>query len=143
MKPVIHCPLKTSTKRDVPLISFAEIADILSSTSDYKENLLNLNTYAVNDDSITCFVEAVDNSMIGAGIFPGTLLVVDKSLEAQDGDIVVGFLEGECIVNWLRYEYGKVFLCPENEDHPTYEVDNEDFQVLGVVTGWLHKLKRY
>ena len=130
----LYLPIPESVKKDLPFFSCKISAGFPSPADDHLEKRLNLHGYAVENEATTYFVEAEGNSMIGAGIFPGTMLVVDKSLEAQDGDIVVTFLDGECFVKRLRHEKGKVFLCPENKGFPIYEVTgNENFQIFGVV----------
>lgn len=114
-----------------------------SPASDYEEAPLNIHDYVVENHAATYFVRAEGSSMIGAGIFDGTMLVVDKSVEAQDGDIVVAFVNGECFVKRLRYEKGKMFLCPENKGYPIYEVkDMENFQMFGVVIAVCTKFNR-
>ncbi len=140
---VIYYPLKTVTKKDLRFFSCKVSAGFPSPAWDYEEKPLNLHNYAVDNDSTTYFVKAQGDSMKGAGIFDGTMLVVDKSVEAGDGDIVVAFVNGECFVKRLRYEKGKVFLCPENRGYPRYEVKGgENFQIFGVVVAWCHKPKR-
>jgi DNA polymerase V len=114
-----------------------------SPASDYEQDPLNLHEYVVDNEATTYFVKAEGDSMIGAGIFDGTMLVVDKSLEALDGDIVVAVINGECFVKRLRYEKGRTFLCPENKGYPTYEItEGVNFQIFGVVTAWCHKSKK-
>lgn len=140
---ILYKPLKLTGKKDIPLFSCKVSAGFPSPASDYEEKPLNLHEYAVDNDATTYFVTAQGDSMLGVGILPGTMLVVDKWVEATDGDIVVAFLDGECFVKTLRHEKGKIFLCPENKGYPTYEVSgNENFQIFGVVTGWFHKRKR-
>jgi DNA polymerase V len=139
----LYLPVKRSHKRPLSLFSCNVSAGFPSPASDYEEKPLNLHDYVVDNESTTYFVKAEGNSMTGAGIFDGTMLVVDKSVEAGDGDIVVAFINGECFVKRLRYENGKVFLCPENKGYPAYEVKGSDnFQIFGVVIAWCHKLKR-
>ena len=138
-----YYPVKLSFKKALPLFSCKVSAGFPSPASDYEEKPLNLHDYVVDNESTTYFVKAAGNSMTGAGIFDGTVLVVDKSVKADDGDIVVAFINGECFVKRLRHEKGKVFLCPENKGYPTYEVkETENFQIFGVVIAWCHKPKR-
>src|SRR5687767_2745535 len=87
----LYLPFWESTKKDIPLFSCKISAGFPSAAWDHEEKRLNLHDYAVDNDATTYFVEAEGNSMIGTGIFLGTMLVVDKSVKAQDGDIVVAF----------------------------------------------------
>jgi DNA polymerase V len=141
--PYLYYANEKSYKKPLPLFSCKVSAGFPSPASDYEEKPLNLHDYVVDNESTTYFVKAEGNSMIGAGIFDGTMLVVDKSVEAKDGDIVVAFINGECFVKRLRHENGKTFLCPENKGYPVYEIKgNENLQLFGVVIAWCHKLNR-
>ncbi|MFC5535672.1 LexA family protein [Rhodocytophaga aerolata] len=126
---------KKRKKKPLPLFACKVSAGFPSPASDYEEKKLNLHDYVVENETTTYFVKAQGDSMIGAGIFDGTLLIVDKSLEASEGDIVVAFINGECFVKRLRYEKGKTFLCPENKVYPAREIkEGESFHPFGVVT---------
>lgn len=139
----LYYPEKYSKVKPLPLFSCKVSAGFPSPANDYEQSPLNLHEYVVDNEATTYFVKAEGDSMTGAGIFDGTMLVVDKSVEAIDGDIVVAFINGECFVKRLRYEKGKAFLCPENKGYPTYEIkDGVNFQIFGVVIAWCHKSKR-
>ena len=74
------------------------------------------------------------DSMQDAGIYDGNLLVVDKSLQPQDGDIVVCFLEGEFTLKRIRIQEDKITLLPANTRYKPIEVNPDDeFTVWGVV----------
>lgn len=140
---VLQLPDKEARKSPLPLFTCKVSAGFPSPADDHLAKRLNLHDYVVADEDTTYFVEAEGDSMINAGIFHGTKLVVDTSVEAEEGDIVVAFLDGGCFVKRLRYEKGKVFLCPENKGYPTYEVtNNETFKILGVVTAVCTKFTR-
>lgn len=66
-----------------------------SPADDYIEIQLDLNEYLVKHPSSTFYAKASGNSMINAGILDGALLVVDRSIEARDGDIVIAVINGE------------------------------------------------
>jgi DNA polymerase V len=79
--------------------------------------------------------------MIGAGIYPEDLLVVDRSIEVENNDIVVAIYDGELILKRFRELDGEVWLCAENPEYPDLLVKKElDFHVWGVVTYVIHKL---
>ena len=79
--------------------------------------------------------------MINAGIYPDDLLVVDRSITAQAGDIVVASLNGEFTVKVL--EIDPLRLVPQNEDyHPILINETDDFEIFGVVTNVVRSLKR-
>ena len=79
--------------------------------------------------------------MIGAGIHDSDLLVVDRSLEPRDKNVVIAVLDGELTVKRIRLMRGKIILQPENESYFSREVTSEnEFEVWGVVTNVIHKL---
>ena len=79
--------------------------------------------------------------MIGAGIHDGDLLVVDRSLEPRDKNVVIAVLDGELTVKRIRLMRGKIVLVPENEAYLSREITSEnEFEVWGVVTNVIHKL---
>ena len=140
---VVQLPKKESFKKPLPLFECRVSAGFPSPAEEYLTKRLNLHDLVVQDEDTTYFVEAEGDSMINAGIYPGTKLVVNTAIEAQDGDIVVAFLDGGCFVKRLRIEKGKLFLCPENKSFPSYEVTtNETFRIFGVVTAVCTILKR-
>jgi len=79
--------------------------------------------------------------MIGAGIYDGDLLVVDRSLEPRDKNVVIAVLDGELTVKRIRLMRGKIILVPENENYFPHEITTDrEFEVWGVVTNVIHKL---
>ena len=73
----------------LPLFSHKVAAGFPSPADDYIEGRLSLDEYLIQHKEATFFVRAKGNSMVGAGIFDGDLLVVDKSLTPASGDIVI------------------------------------------------------
>jgi len=112
-----------------------------SPAADYEQDRLDLNKHLVKNPAATFFVRVTGDSMIGAGIHHGDLLVVDRSLEPRDKNIVIVVLDGEITVKRIRLRRGKIFLEPENEKYFTQEIsENNEFEVWGVVTNVIHKL---
>ena len=86
-------------------------------------------------------LEVRGDSMIDAGIHDGDLLVVDRSVEATDGKVVIVSVNGELTVKRLRRSKGKSWLLPENPDYPPIALHEEDETHLwGVVTNVIHPL---
>ncbi len=79
----------------LPLYQHSVSAGFPSPADDYIESSLDLNTYLIKHPAATYFARAKGNSMEGCGIFDGDLLIVDRSLEAQDGQIIIAVLDGE------------------------------------------------
>lgn len=111
-----------------------------SPADDYIERRLDLNELVIKHPAATFYVKVEGNSMEGAGIYSGDTLVVDRSLPAASGKIVVAVLDGEFTVKRLVIEGKQTFLQPENPAFERIEVKKEhDFQVWGVVTYVIHK----
>jgi DNA polymerase V len=101
---------------------------------------LNLNSYLIPHPAATFFIRVVGDSMQGAGIFSGDLLIVDRSLEAVDGKIIVAVLNSEFTVKRLLKREGRLILQAENPAYPSIPIHKEsEFQVWGVVTYVIHK----
>ena len=110
-----------------------------SPATDHEEQAIDLNKELIPHPSSTFLVRASGNSMVGAGIFDGDLLVVDRSVSAQDGHVVIAVVYGELTVKRLRVRHhangGKqLVLAAENPDYPDiYVSDAENSSIWGVV----------
>ncbi|MBN1807137.1 MAG: translesion error-prone DNA polymerase V autoproteolytic subunit [Sedimentisphaerales bacterium] len=124
-----------------PLFENMVPAGFPSPAADYEEDRLDLNRYLVKHPAATFFVRAIGDSMIGAGIHCGDLLVVDRSLEPKDKNVVIAVLDGELTVKRIRIGKRAIALEPENESYSVRQVkEGTDFQVWGVVTCVIHSL---
>jgi DNA polymerase V len=111
-----------------------------SPAADYEDKRLDINDYLVRNPVSTFFFPVQGDSMEGAEIFEGDVLVVDKSVEAQHGHIVVAFVNGERLVKRLHCRNGKVALVAENPKYPPLPIkEGVELTVWGVVIG---KFKR-
>lgn len=138
--PAILLPAMGSQPVRVPLCSHKVAAGFPSPADDYIEGRLSLDEYLVQHKEATFFVRAKGNSMVGAGIFDGNLLVVDKSLIPSSGDIVIAVIDGELTVKRLINRDGKVILKPENARFREIELkEGQELQVWGVVTSTVKK----
>lgn len=100
------------------------------------EQPLDINDLLVDHPDATFYVRVSGDSMEGAGIFSGDILVVDRLIEARSGSIVVAAVYGELVVKRLRKTAAGYELISENEQyHPIAVNENEDCTVWGVVTG--------
>ncbi len=87
------------------------------------------------------FVKAPDDSMIKAGIFPGDILIVDRSIKPTDKKVVIALINGGFSVRRIRKIKDKVFLVSEDERDKSIQVEPEmDYKILGVVTNVIHPL---
>ena len=113
-----------------------------SPAEDYMDGELNLHKHLVRNEAATFFLRASGDSMTGAGIFDGDLLVVDRSLPAEHNRIVIAALDGELTVKRIIRQRGRVFLAPENPDYPKFDItDREYVHIWGVVTYAIHDLR--
>lgn len=102
---------------------------------------LDLNEHLVRHPAATFYLRASGTSMTGAGIHPGDLLIVDRSLEPADHSIVVAIIDGELTLKRLRLQDRQVWLVPENAAYAPLEVRAEsDLAIWGVVTHVIHAL---
>ena len=128
--------------RGVPLFSQSVRAGFPSPAADYVEGGLDFNELLINDTATTFVVRAEGESMLGAGIFPGDFLVVDRSLVARTEDIVIAALDGEFTVKRLKREGGRFILAPANPAYPVVAVhEASELSIWGVVTYVLHGLR--
>ena len=111
-----------------------------SPATDYVEDKLDLNEHLVRHPAATFFVKASGDSMTGAGIFDGDILIVDRSLKPANSSIVIAVLNGDFTVKRLHMSKGKVTLLPENPKYKPVDIDEDSgFSVWGVVTYVIHK----
>lgn len=127
-----------SHSNDEGSLASAQISAGFPTPGDNGFEPLDLNTYFVQKPHATFFLQVRGDSMEGAGIFEGDLLVVDRSRNAHSRDIVVASLDEEMTVKRLVKEGISLFLVAENSKYPKILV-NECCDIWGVVTGVLRK----
>jgi DNA polymerase V len=111
-----------------------------SPADDYIEEKLNLDKHLIKNPSATFFVRVAGSSMIGAGIYPDDILIVDRSLEPKNKDVVIALLNGELTVKRFVKANNKFYLKPENPEYKPIEISRDgDFMIWGVVTNVIHK----
>ena len=112
-----------------------------SPADDYLEDKIDLNQYLVKHPASTFLVRASGESMINAGIFPDDILVVDRSLKAEDGKVVIAVVDNELTVKRYRKKGKNIILEPENEAFDSIVIPREsEAFVWGVVTNVIHNL---
>ena len=130
-----------SDREGLPLYLSPVQAGFPSPADDYSDEKIDLHRLVVKNDVATFFLRAAGESMVGAGIFDGDLLVVDRSVEATHNRIVIAALDGELTVKRLVRQKDKVYLAPENPDYPKFDITNrEHVFIWGVVTYVVHKV---
>ncbi|WP_411704740.1 translesion error-prone DNA polymerase V autoproteolytic subunit [Edaphovirga cremea] len=122
----------------IPLFQDSVSAGFPSPAQDYVERRLDMNELLISHPSATYFVRVSGDSMIDANINDGDMLVVDSSLTAKQGSIVVASVEGEFTVKKLQL-HPTLQLLPMNPAFaPILLHHEEDLEIFGVVTWILH-----
>lgn len=102
---------------------------------------LDLNELLIHKPSATFFVRAKGDSMKGAGIFDGDLVIIDRSITAKHGHIVLAIVNGDFILRRLYQKLNTILLYPEHPSLLPLNVSEEmDFRVWGVATTCIHYL---
>ena len=131
--------IETDKKTNTPMFLDSVSAGFPSPATDYLENKLDLNEYLVKHPAATFIVKATGTSMLDAGIHPGDLLIVDKSLSPKHNSIVIASIFGDLTVKKLKKKQGSIFLVPSNSNYPSFEVKEEmEGFIWGVVTYIIH-----
>jgi len=138
--PVVVSGSDNSISR-VPLFGALVQAGFPSPADDYLESYIDLNEALVSNKVATFFVKVEGDSMVNAGIYTGDMLIVDRSLNAKHGNVVVAMVEGEFTVKRFVKIRGRTYLYPENQNYKPLDVTElEEFMVWGVVTTVIHKV---
>lgn len=123
-----------------PLFSSSVQAGFPSPAEDYIESSLDLNTYLIKNPAATFFVRVSGSSMKDALIFPGDILLVDRSLTPRSGRVVIAVIDGELTVKRLLLNRTKTVLKAENNEFADIDIAPEsEFEIWGVVTHIIHE----
>ncbi|WP_268961152.1 LexA family protein [Pseudoxanthomonas winnipegensis] len=106
-----------------------------SPAEDFQSGPMSLTDLVVRNPTATFYATAEGESMEGFDIHDGDTLVLDRSIDAQDGDICLVVWDGGLLVKQLYARQGTVRLLSGHPDHPPIELgDGEELHVWGVVT---------
>lgn len=125
----------------LPLLGRKVPAGFPSPADDYLEGRIDLNAYIVEREAASYVMRVSGHSMSGAGIMDGDVVVIDRSLEAKPGHIVVAYVAGENTIKRLRRgRDGKYTLKAEHPDYPEIAICEENpVEIIGVVVGCVRK----
>lgn len=105
------------------------------------DTALDLNEYLINNRASSFYVRVAGDSMTGAGIMSGDILLVDRSIEPGNNRTVVAVIDNEMVVKRLRVTRDKISLVSENPRYRPIEITGEmECFVWGVVTAVIRKL---
>lgn len=123
----------------VPIALEAVHAGFPSVAQDYFSGDFSFDEHVITHPNSTFIVRVAGDSMVGAGIFDGDLVVVDRSLLPTDGDVVIAVLNSELTLKRLRCKGKEIYLQAENPRYPDFHLcDGEELVIWGVVTGNYH-----
>ena len=144
-------------------ISGSVVAGFPSPAEQYQEPPLDLNELLVKRPAATYFVRVEGDSMVGAGISDGDLLVVDRSLRPADGDVIIASVDGDFTVKTLRLgngewgtgngmrgngewgtgNGGEIRLVAANPKYPDIVLKpGQELDYFGKVTACIHQFKK-
>ena len=112
-----------------------------SPARDFTEGSIDLNEELIPRPNSTFVVRARGDSMVGSGIYPGDLVIVDRSLKSRNGSVVVAVLDGELSIKILTIKNEQLSLSSTNKNYSDVLVSEEmDFTIWGVCTYVIHAL---
>ena len=122
-----------------PLLNDSVSAGFPSPADDYTEENIDLNEHLISNPFSTFFLRVKGDSMINAGIKDKDLIIVDKSLIAKPGNIVIAMIDGEFTIKRLSIKNDELYLKAENHNYPDFSFKNHiDVQIWGVVIYSIH-----
>jgi DNA polymerase V len=118
----------------------ANATGFTAAADDYMERGIDLNEQLVRNKPATFFMRVKGDAMIGAGIFDGDIVIVDRSIKAANGKVVIATLNGEMLIRRFEKTFNKIRLIPETNKLAPIEIDTSsaEFSVWGTVTYTIH-----
>ena len=113
-----------------------------AAADDYMERGIDLNEQLIRNKPATFFMRVTGDAMTGAGIFNGDVVIVDRSVKAASGKVIIATLNGEMLIRRLEKNFNKIRLVPETPKLSPIDVDlsGSEFSIWGVVTYVIHSL---
>ena len=111
-----------------------------AAADDYAERGIDLNEQLIKNKPATFFMRMNSDAMTGAGIHAGDVLIVDRSLEAKNGKIVIAAVDGELLVRRLEITGNKTSLLPANKKLCAIDISERGWNLWGVVTYVIHNV---
>ena len=135
-------PTQLAPIERIPLFGHSVPAGFPSPADDYVDDWLDLNQLLVHNKSATFFLRVKGDSMIGAGIHDGDIIVVDRSVEPADGAVVVAVIDGALTIKRLVFGNGPPELHSENPKYaPIRFKEGQELTIWGVVTSSVHLVR--
>lgn len=129
-----------SLVQSVPLVGGTAPCGFPSPADDYLDRPLDFNELLITHPAATFAVRVSGLSMIGAGIFPGDIAVVNRAITPCNDCIVLALLDGEFTIKRYQIRSGAITLHPENREFRDIVIqEGQEFEVWGVVTSSIRK----
>jgi len=130
---------KQFTQQEIPA---ANATGFGAAADDYMERGIDLNEQLVRNKPATFFMRVSGDAMTGAGIFNGDVVIVDRSVKAANGKVIIATLNGEMLIRRFEKTFNKIRLVPETPRLSAIDVDlsGAEFSIWGVVTYVIHSL---
>lgn len=130
---------KQFTQWDIPT---ANATGFGAAADDYMERGIDLNEQLIRNKPATFFMRVSGEAMVGAGIFSGDVVIVDRSVKASNGKVIIATLNGEMLIRRFEKTFNKIRLLPETNKLSPIDVDlsGSEFSIWGVVTYVIHSL---
>lgn len=136
-------PLATLTSIPIPMVGRTVHAGFPSPADDFIEEMIDLNQVLVQNPTATFLWRVVGDCMIDVKIFPGDVVVVDRSLSPKHRSIVLAIIDGEPTLKRLNRRGGLMVLHNENAKLPTFLInEGVEVSIWGVVTATIRDLKK-
>ena len=101
-----------------------------SPADDFKDSRISLDSELVKNKESTFYARVSGDSMIEAGLDDGDLIVIDRSLDPENGKIAICFVDGEFTVKRIKKEKNKLFLMPQNKKYKPNEIKEENKLII-------------
>jgi DNA polymerase V len=118
----------------------ANATGFTAAADDYMERGIDLNEQLIRNKPATFFMRVKGDAMIGAGIFDGDIVIVDRSIKAVNGKVVIATLNGEMLIRRFEKTLNKIRLIPETDKLAAIDIDTSsaEFSIWGIVTYNIH-----
>ena len=125
----------------IPLTNNNISAGFPSPADDFKEIRISLDKEIIKNEEATFYARVDGESMQGAGLNDGDLIVIDRSEEPKNGSIAVCFLDGEFTVKRLKLKNKEIYLMPENSKYSPIKIGEvNELSIWGIVTYVVKKM---
>jgi DNA polymerase V len=121
-------------------VKTADATGFGAAADDYMERGIDLNEQLIHNKPATFFMRVRGNAMVDAGIHDGDIVIVDRSIKAASGKVIIAVLNGEMLIRRMEKTFNKLRLVPDTPKLAPIEIDAscDSFEVWGVVTWVIH-----